>query len=89
MDFCKENNITIYDFGSGTLDRITVVLNNTKSPPLFGGRHYDYECISASWFGKGVFQHSNCQKGRHLGKKVSFDDLSIQLKGKLSNYFKL
>ena len=89
MDFCKENNITIYDFGSVALDRITVVLNYTKSHPLFGGRLYDYKCISASWFGKGVFQHSNCQKGRHLGKKVSFDGLSFELKEKLYNYFKL
>lgn len=79
-------NVTIYDNGGKTYDRITIVFLDTKSKPLYCGRFYDYECIGSSETGDGFFQHSNCQRGPHLGKKINFSDLSPELQNKLNNY---
>ena len=43
-------------------------------------------CIGCDWTGNGFFSHSNCQRGRHLGKKVEAKDLSKELQTKLLNY---
>lgn len=73
-------SIAIYDNGGQTLDRITVVLLQTKK-----GTQYD--CICASQTGERVFQHSTCTRGRHLGKRIEFDQLNKELQTKLTNYF--
>lgn len=73
-------NIAVYDNGGKSFDRITIVFLDTKQRPLFGGRYYDYECIGTSENGLGFFQWGNCQLGRHLGKKISFESLSDRVK---------
>lgn len=88
IKFDKKTNISIYDNEGKTFDRITIVLNNTKQKPLFGGKYYDYECIAASLTGSGFFLTSSCQKGRHLGKKINFSQLTQELQNKIKNYLK-
>lgn len=75
----KTNKISVYDNGGKTFDRYTIVLLETKSKPLFGGKYYDYECIGSSENGTGFFMHSTCQLGRHLGKKIKFESLPKEL----------
>ena len=73
-------NITIYDNGGKSYDRITVIFNDRKRVTKDGVL---YECISASETGNGFYQHSEGMKGRHLGKKITFDQLSLPLQNKL------
>ena len=76
-DFLK--TLSIYDNGGETFDRITVIFDDTKN-----GNTYD--CLGCSYTGEGFFQHSTAMKGRHLGKKISFEDLSKELQQTLKNY---
>ena len=73
-------NISIYDNGGNSYDRITVIFNDrkraTKDCIL-------YECIAASETGSGFFTHAEAMKGRHLGKKIDFSKLSLPLQNKL------
>jgi len=82
----KLKNVEFYDNGGITIDRITVVFLNTAK------NFYDiletYDCISCSKTGFEFFQHGNCTRGRHLGKRVNFNDLHPELQKKLINYFK-
>ena len=73
-------NITIYDNGGKTLDRITVIFNDRKIATKDGVL---YECIASSETGSGFFLHSEAMKGRHLGKKIDFSKLSLPLQNKL------
>lgn len=77
-------NLSIYDNGGETYDRITIVFNDTKRKTANG---YFYTCLDCSLHGVGFFEHSEAQKGRHLGKKISFDDLSKELQQTLKNYY--
>lgn len=81
-----DKNFFLYDNMGKTFDRVTAVFKNSKSLPLYGGRYYDYECIGSSENGTGFFQHSNCQRGSHLGKKITAKDLTKDLQKKLVNY---
>ena len=70
-------NIVVYDNGGKTLDRYTIVdLNSWRYDTEYKRR---YDCISASTTGAGVFLHTDCNRGRHLGKKIQFSELSEEL----------
>ena len=73
-------NISIYDNGGKSYDRITVIFNDRKRVTKDG---ILYECISASENGSGLYLHSEAMKGRHLGKKIDFIKLSLPLQNKL------
>ncbi len=77
-------NVSFYDNGGKTFDRITVIFNDSKRITKDG---YIYDCLACSHSGSGFFQHCNAMKGKHLGKKVSFDNLSPDLQKRLKNYF--
>lgn len=61
----------IYDNGGKTLDRYTIFLDETN------------DCIGADTDGNGFYQHSTGVRGRHLGKKVPYTSLSVELRRKL------
>ena len=73
-------NISIYDNGGKSYDRITVIFNDRKRVTKDG---ILYECIAASENGSGFFLHSEAVKGKHLGKKIDFSKLSLPLQNKL------
>ena len=73
-------NISIYDNGGKTFDRITVIFNDRKIVTNDGVL---YECIAASENGSGFFLHSEAMKGAHLGQKIDFSKLSLPLQNKL------
>ena len=73
-------NISIYDNGGKSCDRITVIFNDRKRVTKYGVL---YECIAASENGSGFYLHSEAMKGRHLGKKIDFSKLSLPLQNKL------
>ena len=77
-------NLSIYDNGGETYDRITIIFNDTKRITADG---YLYTCLGCSLNGIGFFEHSEAMKGRHLGKKISFEDLSKELQQTLKNYY--
>lgn len=78
-------NLSIYDNEGETFDRITIIFNDTKRKTANG---YLYTCLGCSFDGFAFFQHGEAMKGRHLGKKISFDDLSGELQQTLKTYFK-
>lgn len=64
----------IYDNGGETLDRYTIFLTAGSD-----------DCIVASDTGAGVYMHEeNIKRGRHLGKKIPFTQLSTALRMKLA-----
>ena len=73
-------NISIYDNGGKTLDRITVIFNDRKRVTKDGVL---YECISASETGNEFYLHSEVMKCIYLGKKICFSKLSLPLQNKL------
>ena len=73
-------NISIYDNGGKTLDRITVIFDKEKRQTNDG---IIYNCVVASETGNGIYLHSEGMKGRHLGKKIDFSKLSLPLQNKL------
>lgn len=77
-------NVSFYDNGGKTLDRITVIFNDSKRITKDG---YIYDCLACSYTGSDFFQHSEAMKGKHLGKKVAFDNLSPELQKRLKTYF--
>ena len=73
-------NISIYDNGGESYDRITVIFNDRKRVTKDG---ILYECIAASENGSGFYLHSEAMKSKHLGKKIDFSKLSLPLQNKL------
>ena len=73
-------NISIYDNGGKSYDRITVIFNDRKRVTKDGVL---YECIAASENGNGFYQHSEAMKCKHLGKKIDFSKLYLPLQNKL------
>ena len=73
-------NITIYDNGGKSYDRITIIFNDRKIATKDGVL---YECIASSETGSGLYLHSEAIKGKHLGKKIDFSKLSLPLQNKL------
>ena len=73
-------NISIYDNGGKTIDRITVIFDKEKRQTKDG---ILYNCIVASETVSGIYLHSEAMKGKHLGKKIDFSNLSLPLQNKL------
>ena len=73
-------NITIYDNGGKTFDRITVIFDKEKRQTKDG---ILYNCVVSSETGSGFYQHSEAMKGKHLGEKIDFSKLSLPLQNKL------
>ena len=72
--------IAVYDNGGKSLDRYTIVVNSIVSINL---NKYQYDAISASESGAGVFMWVQCERGKHLGKKIEFAYLSKELQKKV------
>ncbi len=80
-------NLQIYDNGGESLDRYTIFKAREKGRwDRYGNRVFS--AISASKTGAGFYLHIEATKGTHLGKKVSFQDLDLELREKLLNEFK-
>ena len=73
-------NISIYDNGGKTLDRITIIFDNEKRHTKYG---IVYNCIAASETGSEFFIHYEGMKGKHLGNKIDFSKLSLALQNKI------
>lgn len=72
--------IAVYDNGGKSLDRYTIVFNSIASK---NRNRYQYDAISASENGVGVFMWVQCERGKHLGKKIEFASLSKELQKKV------
>ena len=72
--------IAVYDNGGKSLDRYTIVVNSVVSK---NRNKYQYDAISASENGLGVFMWVQCERGRNLGKKIEFASLSKELQKKV------
>lgn len=73
--------LAIYDNGGDTLDRYTVVYDNEWHIKTGYEEDKLYECLSMSdnpTHPQGIGQHSSCQDGDHLGKKIKFEDLPLK-----------
>ena len=77
-------NLAIYDNGGETFDRITIVFLNEKRKDREG--NYLYNAIASSETGSGFFLHTEAMRGKHLGKKITFDKLTPELKARIKNY---
>ena len=69
-------NISIYDNGGKTFDRITVIFDKEKRVTKDG---ILYNCVASSETGSGFYIHSEAIKGKHLGKKITFYQLTPEL----------
>ena len=72
--------LAVYDNGGQTLDRYTIVTNSIISK---NRNKYQYDAISASESGAGMFMWVKCERGRHLGQKIEFESLSKDLQKKV------
>ena len=72
--------ISVYDNGGKSLDRYTIVFNSIVSKNL---NKYQYDAISASESGAGVFMWVQCERGKHLGTKIEFASLNKELQNKV------
>jgi len=62
--------LAIYDNGGKTMDRYTIVVNT------YGDREKKFrECLFCGNDPRGMSGWSSCQMGRHLGKKLTFEQL--------------
>lgn len=62
----------IRDNGGRTIDRYTVIYN------IIGDSNSNYECVSMNqepFHPQGFGQHGTAMRGRHLGKKIKFNQL--------------
>lgn len=75
--------IAVYDNGGKTLDRYTIVTNIRQAKHPRTGK-YTYDALSSSENGAGVFMWCQCIRGSHLGKKIAFTDLSVELQNKVN-----
>lgn len=80
----KIKDLRFFDSGlNSSLDRITIVLMNTKVTKSSG---VYYDCIGSCWTGISVFTHCDCQLGEHLGKELQFSELSTELQNRIKEY---
>ena len=77
MQFGDKGKPIVYDNGGKTLDRYTIM-----------GSKYANSGVSASETGGGVYQHTECKAGPHLGKEVNFYKLDRELQKKYLNQYK-
>jgi len=75
-------NIRIYDNKGATMDQITVVF---MDEPERGANNY--QALSMSWNAVAVCQHITAMPGRHLGKRIQFDDLHENCKQAIYNHY--
>lgn len=69
----RPRNIRIYDNGGATFDRYTVIYMD--EPERKPGT-YNALCMSADPFSPlGFCQHSIAMPGRHLGKRIRWEEL--------------
>lgn len=69
----RPKNIRIYDDGGATADRYTVIY---MDEPERDPGTYNALCMSADPFSPlGICQHSSAMPGRHLGKRIRWEDL--------------
>lgn len=65
-------NIKLYDNGGETYDRYTVIyLDDPEGHGLFSSVGMSEHPFAPSGFG----QHGSAKPGRHLGKRIEFEDL--------------
>lgn len=79
-------NLQIWDNGGKTLDRYTVFKAYERGRIDYHGNKI-FQGIGASENGLGFWQHVECIKGKHLGKRVKFNEISEILQNKLINEF--
>lgn len=72
-------DLTIYDNGGESYDRVTIIFDSQKN----GGV---YNSLASSETGAGFFMHCDSVKGNHLGKKITFKELHEELQNRLINY---
>lgn len=72
-------NVDVYDNGGESHDQYTIVLlDEPEGKGMFA-------CIGASESKGSFYQHSTCQNGKHLGKKIKFSDLPEWLQKKVAD----
>lgn len=74
--------IAVYDNGGKSLDRYTIVSNDRVAKHPFT-KKYTYSALSASETGGGVFMWVQCERGKHLGKKINLSELDNDLQEKI------
>jgi hypothetical protein len=75
----------IYDNGGRSFDRYTVILNSHRVN-RHGYRVWDCFAMSDNpRHPQGFGQHSEAQRGKHLGKRICFSDLPAQCKETLNS----
>jgi hypothetical protein len=65
-------HVVCYDNEGKTADRYTVIFTNRKNP------NGTYDCLGMNehpFHPQGFGQHSTAARGRHLGKKIQFENL--------------
>ncbi len=79
-------NLQIYDNGGESLDRYTIFKARQRG---YFDRHGTkvFPCIAASRTGLGVYLHIDACKESHLGKRIKFEDLDVELQKRLRNEF--
>lgn len=69
-------NLRIYDNGGNSIDRYTAVfMDRDYNSDLYGSRLKECLAFNGSPF-HGFGQHGAAQVGRHLGKRIKFDELN-------------
>lgn len=79
--------LQIFDNGGESLDRYTIFKSREKGRWDRNGFRI-FNAIAASKTGAGFYLHIEAAKGTHLGRKVKFQDLDLELRNKLLNEFK-
>ena len=75
----------IYDNGGRTLDRYTVILNRYRTD-INGARLWDsFSMCDNPRHPQGFGQHAEAQRGKHLGKRIKFEDLPKECKDVLTD----
>ena len=65
--------LACYDNGGKTFDRYTIVFDETEKYHASG--NVFNACLAIGNDPRGFSQWSTCQMGRHLGKKLKFEEL--------------
>lgn len=77
--------LIIYDNGGATLDRYTAIDTRQKERRTAGGWLYAAIGFNSAPF-HGFGQHVTAARGRHLGKKITIDDLNDDCKKFVNSY---
>jgi len=86
-DFVDWENFIVYK-NSKTIDKYIIVFKHIE-PRIWNSQITYYPCVIASGdFNslQGIFQSGECELGKHLGEKINWDDLSIELRDKIYRY---